>query len=162
MHVSSMSRRIASFYEGFERFVYVILLAMMMSVVAWSTGLFVLRIFHTYAARLSGGGPADPVELRTFLEQFALLHDVFGAFLVILIGIELMKTVVVYLMRNELHVEIVFTVAMIGIARHAIDLDLKTTSPLTLIGMSTMLAALTFGHHFYRKSRGEEHSTENG
>jgi len=79
---------------------------------------------------------------------------VFGSFLLILIGLELMKTVVMYLERHELHVEVVFTVAMIAIARHAIDLNLTETSPLLLIGMAALIVGLSLGYYFFRKSSG--------
>ena len=63
-----------------------------------------------------------------------------------------MKTVVAYLDEHELHVEVVFTVAMIAIARHAIDLDLAVTPPLTLVGMGVLIVALACGYYIFRKA----------
>jgi hypothetical protein len=77
-----------------------------------------------------------------FLKKFAMLRQVFGAFLLILIGVELMRTVVTYLEKHELHVEVVFTVAMIAIARHAIDVDIEHIDPLALLGMGALIVAL--------------------
>ena len=86
-----------------------------------------------------------------------------GGFLMILIGIELMRTIVVYLAQHELHVEVVFTVAMIAIARHAIDLNLTEISPLTLIGMGVLILSFAAGRHFYHMStaaKGEHPASE--
>jgi hypothetical protein len=89
---------------------------------------------------------------RSPARALQLLHEVFGSFLLILIGLELMKTVVMYLDRHELHVEVVFTVAMIAIARHAIDLNLAQTPPLLLVGMAALIEGLSLGYYIFQKS----------
>jgi uncharacterized membrane protein (DUF373 family) len=91
--------------------------------------------------------PADS-QLLTLNE----LHNIFGFFLLILIGIELMETIKVYLLDDSIRVEIVFLVAMIGIARHVIDLDYKTMEPLALIGIAAVIIALTVGYYYLKKS----------
>ena len=68
-----------------------------------------------------------------------------------------MRTVVTYLERHELHVEVVFmvfTVAMIAIARHAIDVDIEHVEPVALIGMGALILALTLGYFLYRRAVG--------
>jgi uncharacterized membrane protein (DUF373 family) len=55
-----------------------------------------------------------------FLQGFAHFRPVSGAFLLILNGVERMRSVVACLEPHELHVEVIFTVEMIAIARHAI------------------------------------------
>ena len=102
---------------------------------------------------------AAPLRLGTesaleFLHEFAYFRQVFGAFLLILIGVELMRTVVTYLERHELHVEVVFTVAMIAIARHAIDIDIENVEPVALVGMGALILALTLGYYLYRRTVG--------
>ena len=56
-------------------------------------------------------------------------------FLLVLIGVELLETVKMYLAKKTVHVEVVFTVAMIAIARKVIILDVKELFSLTLIGI---------------------------
>lgn len=141
-------------YGYFERVVVLILLLLLMLMVAWGTLMLGREIVGHVASRMVGAPPRAPEALSEFFERFRLLHEVFGAFLLILIGLELMKTVVMYLDRHELHVEVVFTVAMIAIARHAIDLDLSTTAPMTLVGMAALILGLALGYHYYRKSTG--------
>lgn len=141
-------------YGGFEHIIVFILLIMLMAMVAWGTGILAGELGSNVVARLSGSGPPPVAELQEFFDRFRLLHEVFGSFLLILIGLELMKTVVMYLDQHELHVEVVFTVAMIAIARHAIDLNLATTQPMTLIGMAALIVGLSIGYYFFRKSSG--------
>ncbi|MFI5371596.1 MAG: phosphate-starvation-inducible PsiE family protein [Candidatus Eisenbacteria bacterium] len=135
-----------------ERIVVLTLLVLLVLVVLWGTGLLAVELISRMAARLSGQ-PAPPVAtLIDFFSRFQLLHEVFAAFLLILIGLELMKTVAMYLEEHVLHVEVVFSVAMIAIARHTIDLDLKETSPITLMGMGALVLCLALGQYIYRRS----------
>jgi uncharacterized membrane protein (DUF373 family) len=82
-----------------------------------------------------------------------LLHDAFTGLLMILIGLELIKTVVMYLDRQVVHVEVVLTVAMIAVARHVIDMDLNTAEPINLIGTGVVVLALSLSYFWFRKAR---------
>ena len=53
------------------------------------------------------------------------LLEIFGFFLLILIGVELLETIKAYLRDNIIHVEIVLEVAVIAVARKVIVLDLS-------------------------------------
>ena len=139
-------------YTYFERAIVFVLLALPMVMVLWSTWMLAAEIVQRTVGRFKGGPPISPDELNRFFARFGLLHEVFGAFLLILIGLELMKTVVAYLDQHELHVEVVFTVAMIAIARHAIGLDIETTAPLTLVGMGVLVLALSGGYYLFKKT----------
>ncbi len=127
----------------FERIVVILLLLMMMAVV----GTAIYEMLVMTVTSLGPNDPADP-QLLTLNE----LHNIFGFFLLILIGIELMETIKVYLLDDSIRVEIVFLVAMIGIARHVIDLDYKTMEPLALIGIAAVILALTIGYYYLKKS----------
>lgn len=127
----------------FERFVIILLLVLMMTVVATAVYEMVVMAWTS----LGPNYPADG-QLLTLNE----LHNIFGFFLLILIGIELMETIKVYLLDDSIRVEIVFLVAMIGIARHVIDLDYKTMEPLTLMGIAAVIIALTVGYYYLKKS----------
>jgi uncharacterized membrane protein (DUF373 family) len=146
-----LNRRIMRAYQLFERSIILVVLALLMVVVVWGTGILAVEIASRAAARLAGM-PRDPARVVAFLHEFSMLREIFGAFLLILIGVELMKTVVAYLDRHELHVEVVFTVAMIALARHAIDLDLREVAPLTLVGMAAAITGLAVGYYLFRKA----------
>jgi uncharacterized membrane protein (DUF373 family) len=140
----------------FERIVVILLLMMMMAVVATAVYEMVYMAVTSLAP-----SPSSDQRLLTINE----LHSIFGLFLLILIGIELMETIKVYLIDDSIRVEIVFLVAMIGIARHVIDLDYKTMDPIALIGIAAVILALTIGYYYLKKSgqypwRVQMHSTK--
>jgi len=141
-------------YGWFERAVVLVLLVLLMGIVGWGTFVLASELVQGLSARIAGAPPESVSQLAEFFERFRLLHEVFGSFLLILIGLELMKTVVMYLDRHELHVEVVFTVAMIAVARHAIDLNLAETPPLLLLGMAALIVGISLGYYFFQKSAG--------
>lgn len=82
------------------------------------------------------------------------LLDIFGLFMLVLIGIELVQTVVsAYMMQESSHVEVVLSVAIIAIARKVIILDVKNLPPLTLIGIGAVTICLCAGYYLLRKVR---------
>ena len=130
------------YLEKIERFIVLSLLVMMVSVVILSTvelGWYIIK---------------DIISPPVFLLDINELLDVFGMFLLVLIGIELLETVKMYLFNRTVHVEVVFTVAMIAIARKVIILDIKEVSSLTLIGIGAIIVALSTGYYLLTKKRG--------
>jgi len=85
------------------------------------------------------------------LEMHELL-DIFGLFLLVLLGLELLETMKAYLRENVVHVEVVMIVAIIAIARKVIILDLKVLSGTMLIGLASLLAALAFGYVYIKRT----------
>ncbi len=59
------------------------------------------------------------------------LLDIFGFFLLVLIGVELLETIKAYFDDHVVHVEVVLEVAMIAIARKVITLEVKDFPSLT-------------------------------
>jgi len=80
------------------------------------------------------------------------LLDVFGVFLLVLIGIELLETLEIYIKEKVVHVEIVFTVALIAIARKVIILDVKKLSSATLFSIGFIIFALSVGYYLINKT----------
>ena len=93
------------------------------------------------------------------------LLEIFGLFLLVLIGIELLEMIKVYIEQNVVHVEVCFTVALIAITRKIVILDIEKYSPLTLIGVGIIIIALSVGYFFikqiHRKEAGAKPSSEN-
>ena len=85
-----------------------------------------------------------------FLEIDELL-DIFGLFLLVLIGIELLETLKAYLKDNVVHVEVMLIVALIAIARKVIILDLSKLDGPTLIGIGLIVVALSLGYVLVRR-----------
>ena len=91
-----------------------------------------------------------------FLLDIRKLLEIFGFFFMILIGLELLETIKTYITKEQIHVEIVFLVAMIAIARKVIILDLKKLDALSLVGIASIIVALSGGYlmikHAHRKT----------
>lgn len=124
--------------EKFERVINVALLAMLAIVVLLATidlGWIIVRDVMT------------PPVLLLKVEE---LLELFGAFLLVMIGVELLNTVKTYLTKKTIHVEVVLLVGIIAIARKVVILEPKAMEPLTLIGIAAIISALTFGYYFVK------------
>lgn len=86
------------------------------------------------------------------------LLEIFGYFLLVLIGIELLETFKIYLEENVINVQVVLMVAIIAIARKVIVLDVKALPSITLIGIGFILIALSVGYYLVKKSQLDERS----
>jgi uncharacterized membrane protein (DUF373 family) len=76
-----------------------------------------------------------------FLEIDELL-EIFGFFLLILIGVELFETILAYLREHVVHVEVVVEVALIAVARKVIILDIKEVPANTMMGIAAIIISL--------------------
>ncbi len=81
------------------------------------------------------------------------LLDIFGTFLLVLIGLELLNTIRAYLSEHTIHAEVVFMAAMIAVARKVITLDVKELSPVALVGIATIILALSAGYYLFKQSQ---------
>ena len=127
------------YLEKIEKLIVLSLLIMMVAVVLLSTielGWLIIKDIGT-----------PPI----FILEIDELLEIFGMFLLVLIGVELLETVKMYLENKTVHVEVVFTVAMIAIARKVIILDVKELSSLTLIGIGVIIFALSAGYYLVRR-----------
>lgn len=96
----------------------------------------------------------DVISPPLFLLEIEELLDIFGLFMLVIIGIELLETIMkTYLKENVNHVEVVFLVAMIAIARKVIILDVKDVSGVTLVGIGAIVITLSAGYYLIRKKR---------
>lgn len=88
-----------------------------------------------------------------FLLEIHELLELFGLFLLVLIGIELLHSVKTYIVRREFHLETVLTVAMIAVARKIIVLEPKDLPEGSLLGIAALVLALALGYYVMRRSR---------
>jgi len=70
----------------------------------------------------------------------------FGAFMAVLIAIEIFINITVYLRKDSIHVKIVMATALMAIARKVIILDLEKTSPEYLWGIAAVVFAVSIGY----------------
>ena len=129
-----------NFLKKFERYIILGLLGLMVVVVFLGTLELVVVLVK------------EVLKPPKFLLNIEEMLSVFGFFLMILIGLELIETMKVYLSEETIHVEIIFSVAIIAITRKVIILDVKTLAPLTLIGVAAIILALAFGYYALKKA----------
>ena len=119
-----------AFLKKFEYVIVLSLIAMMVIVVVLTTvelGWLIIR---------------DIITPPIILLEIDELLEIFGFFLLVLIGIELLETIKAYLMTNVVHVEIVLEVALIAIARKVIILDISQYESLTLVGVAALISSV--------------------
>lgn len=130
---------IATFLKKFERAVILSLIVLMIVVVLIST----LELFYIIIK--------DIISPPAFWLEIQELLDIFGFFLLILIGIELLETIKAYLAEKVVHSEIVLEVALIAITRKVIILDVKDYSGLAIIGIAALIASIAIAFYFLKK-----------
>ena len=93
----------------------------------------------------------DIITPPVFLLEIEELLEIFGLFLLVLIGVELLETIKAYIKDNVVHIDVVLTVAMIAIARKVIILDVKELPSMTLVGIAAIIVALAAAKFYYSK-----------
>lgn len=127
----------------FERIIVMALLGLMMVAIFASTIELAITLFRQLFTP-----PAALLDLDEMLK-------VFGFFLMVLIGLELLETIKGYLEDDTVHAEIVCLVAIVAVARKIIILDYKEMSPGMLLSMAAVIVALGAGYFLVR--RGQAH-----
>jgi uncharacterized membrane protein (DUF373 family) len=81
---------------------------------------------------------------------------VLGAFLLVLIGVELLDTIKAYFRENAIHVEIVVLLAIIAVARKVILLDPTGMNGIEygfeLMGIGVIVVGLAAGYYLIKKA----------
>lgn len=133
-----------SYLEKFETVITRVLLVMMAGVVLLAT---------VELGWILGKDVLTPPLLMLEIEE---LLELFGQFLLVLIGIELIHTMKVYIESREIHLEAMLAVALIAVARKIIVLEPKELPQGTLLGIAAMVLALTCGYYLVRRGRREK------
>ena len=99
----------------------------------------------------------DIITPPLFLLDVNELLDIFGLFMLVVIGIELLETIMkTYITQGQPHYEVVLSVAIIAISRKVIILDLKEVDSLSLIGIASIIVALTVGYFLMKRSQSHD------
>lgn len=80
------------------------------------------------------------------------LFEIFGFFLMVLIGLELIETMKEYLVSGKIRLHVIFAVAIIAISRKIIILEPEKYESLTLIGIAVIMLALVIGYRIVKDS----------
>lgn len=79
------------------------------------------------------------------------LLEIFGFFLMVLIGLELFETIRIYLEENTVHVEVVMLVAIVAVSRKVIIIDYKEVEPMMNFSIAALVLALCAGYFLIKK-----------
>jgi len=90
-----------------------------------------------------------------FLIPVQGLLQIFGYFLLVLIGVELMETLKAYVRKDAIHLRIVLEVALIAMARKVIIEEPNDVPGLTLFGIAALILALGIASYFERQGKHE-------
>ena len=90
-----------------------------------------------------------------FLIRVQGLLEIFGYFLLVLIGVELIETLKAYLKKDVIHIRVVLEVALIAMARKVIVEEPNTVPGMTLFGIAALILALGIAFHVERQARRE-------
>lgn len=91
-----------------------------------------------------------------FLIPVQGLLEIFGYFLLVLIGVELLETLKMYLKDDVIHVRVVIEVALIAVARKVITAEPEAISSLTLLAIAALILGLGITFYFERMAHTDE------
>ena len=78
------------------------------------------------------------------------LLELFGSFLLVLVGMELLNMVKAYIAEKTVHVEVTLAVSIIAIVRKVVILEPKEMDGPTLLGIAAIILALTVGYYLMK------------
>lgn len=88
------------------------------------------------------------------------LFDIFGLFLMVLIGLELMTSMKMYLDDNTIHAEMMFLVALTAVARKVVILDASTMEPMVVFSIGFLVITLSAGYYLIKKKRAPQSASD--
>ncbi|AWM32742.1 phosphate-starvation-inducible PsiE family protein [Hymenobacter nivis] len=138
-----MKRIIDAVYPYFERTIFGTLIFIMMGVILLATAKYAYDIYLSIRSYFHPDASID------YLQR--VMHEVFGGFLIIVLGVELIGSIRTYFQDHVIKTDVVFQVAIIAVSRHVIQMDFDKANPLTLLGLGFLAIALTAGYSIYRR-----------
>ena len=158
-----MPRRLLErLYPAFEATVVNVLIAALMVAVLYATVVFVGTLIAAIVstdvmAALSDASRDGTTIGNSLLPMQEDLFDVFGGFLLILLGIELIGTVRAMVGETRVAVESIVSIALIASARHLITIDFYDVEPLVIFGAGFVVFVLIVGAYLLRLDRAATH-----
>ena len=128
-----------SYLRKFELGIVKALLVMMVFVVFLST----IRLGWTIYTEL--------LKSPTMLLNSEQLFKIFGFILMILLGLEILGSIKAYITADEIHLEVIFTIALISLAKLIITTDLFKMDGLRLLGIACIVLSLSLGYFLIKR-----------
>jgi uncharacterized membrane protein (DUF373 family) len=92
------------------------------------------------------------IDSSFFLVDINRLFESFSLFLILVIGLELLKSIKSYLVQGSINPAFVVEVAIIALGNKLITLDLKHTEPGLLVGIGAILLGLSATYLVLKKA----------
>lgn len=128
----------------FEKIIYAALMIMLMAVLVAA----IIDLAHILFQSI--------FEISPWLLESHEMILVLGAFLLVLIGVELLDTIKAYFKENAIHVEIVVLLAIIAVARKVILLDPTNMTGFEygfeMMGIGVIVVGLSAGYYLIKKA----------
>jgi uncharacterized membrane protein (DUF373 family) len=118
------------FLDRFQKIITYALIILMIIVVTFAT--------IDLAWLIVESSISPPVFLLTVDEMLNL----FGMFLLVLVGIELLDTIKAYLIEKVVHEQVIVAAALVAVLRKVIVLEPKTTDSATFAGIGILILAV--------------------
>jgi uncharacterized membrane protein (DUF373 family) len=137
-------------YTKFEKIIVMALALAIMITICFATIVFFIVLFKTITngefitVLMSSSGDYTIAEPITRLQGG--LYHIFGGFLLILLGIELINTVRTFSRESHIKMESIVAIAIIATARHLITLDYHHTDPIIIFAAGFVVIALIVGY----------------
>ena len=116
------------------RFAIRVLAILMTFVIIWGIGDVVYELFKRITA--------SPFMLLNISDILAT----FGAFMAVLIAVEIFSNITMYLRQGVIHVKIVIATALMAISRKVIIFDYKVIEPQYVYATAAVILALSLGY----------------
>ena len=94
----------------------------------------------------------DIITPPIFILEIRELLELFGLFLLVLIGIELLETMKKYYTEGKVDLDVIVSVSLIALGRKIITLDPKAYEALSLVGMAAIILALFIGYWIIKRT----------
>jgi uncharacterized membrane protein (DUF373 family) len=133
--------RLMRIVAGFEALIIFVLMGLLMIVVVVAT------------AELAWLLSRDLLSMRGLLLDVEETFELFGSFLLVLIGVDLLSSFKTYVRERVIHMDVVLEVALIAIAQKIIVMNSANTDGLSLLGLAALILALAVAFRWARATR---------
>lgn len=107
-----------------------ILAVMMVLVIVWALADVIVHLFRQMTASFASAFNVEN------------LIGLLGAFLAVLVAIEIFLNIIFYLQKDAIHVPLVLATALTAVSRKVIVLDYTTATPIAILAIAAVIFAL--------------------
>jgi uncharacterized membrane protein (DUF373 family) len=88
------------------------------------------------------------------------LFRFFGLFLIILVGLELLKLLKLRFEHKEIRPELVFEIALIAICNEIVTYNQENTNGMIMVGTAALVTALSISYYVFYRARRESEAAQ--